>query len=180
MQIEAAPLVNPPHSTTAEHEGDQSPVRSPELGSLPTPPRPDSAERLAHTASAANSDMNQATAISQFLEEKSAIPSFDRVENISENRVPLGTGRGDKQTWVVRHSLWLHDQKQRAAVSTERTDSGEAHENPWKPCQPSEDAKEWNGVEGLDGAPPGVDLDCPATPPVTNGPTVTDAVERTG
>jgi hypothetical protein len=115
------------------------------------------------------------------MEEKSAIPSFDRVENISENHVPLGTGRGDKRTWVVRHTLWLHDQKERAAVSTERTrsDSGEAHENPWKPCQPSEDAKEWNGVKGLDGTPPGVDFDCPTPPPVTDGPSDMD-VGRTG
>ena len=181
MQIEATPPVNPPHSTTADHEGDRSPVRSPELGSLSDPPCPDSAERLDHAASTGNTNMNQATAISQFLEERSAIPSFDRVEPISENRVPLGTGRGDKQTWVVRHTIWLHDQKQRAAVSTEgtRSDSGEAHENPWKPCQPSEDAKEWNGVEGLEGTPPDVDLDSPATPPVTNSPTVTD-VQHTG
>ena len=181
MQIEAAPSVNPPHSTAADHGGDRSPARSPELGSFSDPPCPDSAERPAHAASAANSGMDQVTAISQFLEEKSAVPSFDRVENISENHVPLGTGRGDKQTWVVRHTIWLHDQKQRAAVSTEgtRSDSGEVHENPWKPCQPSEDAKEWNGVEGLDGTPPDVDLDCPATPPVNNGPTVTD-MQRTG
>src|SRR5258706_9539313 len=181
MQIEAAPSVNPPHPTTADHEGDRSPVRSPELGSFPTPPRPDSAERPACAASAANSGMNQDTAISQFLEEKLAEHSFDRVENISEKSVPLGTGRGDKKTWVVLHTFWLHDQKERAA-STERTrsDSGEGHENPWMPCQPSEDAKEWNGVEGLDGAPPDVDFDCPATPPVNNGPAVTDDVQRTG
>jgi len=181
MQTEAAPLVNPPHSTTADREENRFPLRGPESGSLPTPRSPDSAERLAHDASAADSDINQATAISQFIEEKSAIPSFDRVENISETHVPLGTGRGDKRTWVVRHTLWLYDQKERAAVSTERTrsDCGEVHENPWKPCQPSEDAKEWNGVEGLDGTPPDVDVDCPATPPVTDGPTVMD-VGRTG
>jgi hypothetical protein len=108
------------------------------------------------------------------------MPSFDRVESISENRVPLGTARADKQTWMVRYTIWLHDQRQRAAVSPEstRSDSGEAHENPWRPCQPSEDAKEWNGVEGLDSTPPDVDLDYPATSPVTDGPTVTD-VERT-
>ena len=121
-----------------------------------------------------------ATAISQFIEERSAVPSFDRVENISENLVPLGTGR-DRQTWTVRYALWLQDQKARAAISTEgtRSDSGEAHENPWKPCQPSGDAEEWNGAEGLDGTPPGVESNCPANPPVTDGPTVTD-VGRTG
>ena len=51
-----------------------------------------------------------------------------------------------------------------------RNDGGEAHENPWKPCQPSKDAKEWNGVEGLDGALPGVESDYPTTPLVTDGP----------
>ena len=137
-----------------------------ELGSFPPPPCPDSAESLADAASPANSDINWATEIAQFMEEKSAITSFDRIENISENRVPLGTGRGDKQTWVTRQTLWLHDQKQRAAVLTERTrsDSREAQENPWEPRQPSEDAKEWNGVKGLEGALPGVDLENPATP----------------
>ena len=86
-------------------------------------------------------------------------------------RTPLG-----RQNWTVRYLLWLQDQKTRTAVSTERTcsDSGEAHENPWKPSQPSEDAKEWNGVEELDGVPPGVAFDCPATPPVADSPAVTD------
>ena len=103
------------------------------------------------------------------------MPFFDRVETISKDLVPSGTER-DMQTWSVRYILWLQDQKARASVSTESTrgDSGEAHENPWKPCQPSEDAKEWNGVEELDDAPPGVDLDCPATPPVNDGAAVTD------
>lgn len=174
-------MINPPHSTTVDHEGDRSPVRNRESGSFPTLPSSDSAERPTNAASAANSDINQDTAISRFLEERSAVPLFDRVESISENSVPLGTGRGDKTTWVVRHSIWLHDQKQRTAVSTgsTRTDSGEAHENPWKPCQPSEDAVKWNGVKELDGTPPGVDLDCPDMPPVTDGPTVTE-VQRTG
>jgi len=180
MQIQAAPLVNPPHSTTADHEGDRSTVRNPESGSFPTLPSSDSAERLVHAVRAAKPVINQATAISQFMKERSAIPSFDQVESISEKHVPPAKGRGDKQTWVVRHTLWLYDQKQRAAVSTEstRSDGGEAHENPWKPCQPSEDAREWNGGEGLDGTPPGVDSDHSATSPVTDGPTATD-VQRT-
>jgi len=185
MQIQAAPLVDPPHSTTADRdadrEGDRSTVRNPESGSFPTLPSSDSAERLVHAVRAAKPVINQATAISQFMEEKSAIPSFDQVESISEKHVPLGgKGRGDKVTWVVRHTLWLCDQKQRAAVSTEstRSDGGEAHENPWKPCPPSEDARKWNGGEGLEGTPPGVDSDHPATSPVTDGPTATD-VQRT-
>ena len=121
-----------------------------------------------------------ATALSQFMEEISATPSFERVETISENLVPL-RARRDKSFWMVRYFLWIRDQKDRANVSTEgtRDNSGEAHENPWKPCQPSEDAKEWNGIEGLDGTPPGVDLDRPATPLETNEPTVTSE-ERTG
>ena len=137
-----------------------------ELGSFPTPPCPDSAERPAQAASSANSDITRAIGISQFMEEKSTIPSFNRIESISENRVPLRSGCGDKQTSVTRHTFWLHDQKQRTAVSSDRTrsDSGEAHENPWRPCEPSDDAKEWNGIEGLDGTPPGIDLESPATP----------------
>ena len=179
MQIKAAPLVNPPNRTTTDREEDQVPVRSLESGNCPSPPDSASVEGLAHAASATNSDTNRtpnmATTISQFMEEKSAIPSFDRVETISENLVPLGTTR-DRQTWTVRFFLWLQDQKTLAGVSAESTrgDSGEAHENPWKPCQPSEDAKEWNGVEELDGAPPGVEFDCPATPPVDDGIAVTD------
>jgi hypothetical protein len=114
--------------------------------------------------------------MSRFVEDKSAIPSFDRIEKISGTLVPSGTKR-DRQTWTARYFLWLQDQKERATVSTERThdDGGEAHENPWRPSQPSEDAKEWNGVEGLDGALPGVDFGRPATPPATDGPIVLGA-----
>jgi len=110
------------------------------------------------------------TTVAQYLEEKSAIPSFDRVETISENLVPLGT-KLDRRTWTVSYFLWVQDQKARVGgdATFARSDSGEAHENPWEPCQPSEDAKEWNGVKELDGAPPDVDFDCPATPRWSTG-----------
>lgn len=61
-----------------------------------------------------------------------------------------------------------------AAVSTEGTcsDGDEAHGNPWKPCQPDEDAKEWNGIEGIDGSPSVAGPSRPTTPSVTNEPAV--------
>lgn len=67
------------------------------------------------------------------------------------------------------------------AVSTERAcnDDDEAHENPWRPCQPGVDAKEWNGREGINGAPPGVGLNRRATPSVTDDFAVADK-DRTG
>ena len=70
---------------------------------------------------------------------------------------------------------------EREAVSTEGTcsDDDEAHGNPWKPCQPGEDAKEWNGIEGIGGAPSSVGLSRPATPSVTDKPVVAGE-ERTG
>jgi hypothetical protein len=177
MQIKAAPLVDPINPTTANHEEDRAPDRGPDSGNAPTPPVSGLEERLSHAASATNSNshhtLDMATTYYQYIEEKSATPSFDRVAKISKNLVQRVPGRGDKPTWTMRLILWLEDQKERAAEGA-RSDGGEAHENPWKPCQPSEDAEEWNGGEGLDGAPPGADIDPPATPPVTEGPTVSD------
>jgi hypothetical protein len=82
---------------------------------------------------------------------------------------------------AVRYVLWIQDQMVRAAVSTERTctDDDGAHENPWRPCQPSEDAEEWYGIEGIDGAPPDVGFSRPATPSVTDDLAVAGE-ERTG
>src|SRR5258708_4158663 len=81
MQIKAARMVNPPNLTTADREEDKVPVKSLDSGNSPTPPDSVSVEGLAHASSATNLDTNstpdKATTISQFMEEKSAILSFD-------------------------------------------------------------------------------------------------------
>lgn len=170
-------MVNPPNPTTTEHGEHSTPV---DPGNPPTP----RGSISSYVASATNSDTNQpidmATAMSQYIEENSAVRSFGPVERISEKLVPL-RARRERPIMSVRYFLWIRDQRERAAVSTEGACSNarEAHENPWKPCQPSNDAKEWNGIEGIDGAPPAVDVNCPTTPSVTDDPTVADE-ERTG
>ena len=173
-------MVNPLNITTADCEDyhNPAPVRSPDPGNPPTPQSSISSHIASGTNPDANPSLDMATAISQFMEERTAGPC-GRVEKISEKLVPL-RARRDRSTWTVRYFLWIRDQKDRVAASTKGTcnDDSEAHENPWKPCQPSEDAKEWNGIKGIDSAPPGADLDCSATPSVTDDPTVADE-ERT-
>ena len=132
-----------------------------------------------HLANGTNPDathtIDMATAMSQFMQEKFAVPSFDRVERISGKLVP-SRARRSRLIWTVHYFLWIRDQRDGVAISTEGThnDASEVHENPWKPCQPSEDAEEWNGISGIHGASPGVDLGCPATLSLTDGSTVTD------
>jgi hypothetical protein len=172
-------LVNLPDPTTTDLEGHGTPTWNPDPSKPPTP----EGSVSSYADSATNMDiahtLDMATSISQFMEEQSATPSFDRVENISESLVPPKAAR-DVQSILVRFILWITDQKERAAVATEaiRHDDGEAHENPWKPCQPSEDAKEWNGIEGVDGTLPDVGLHHPTTPSVMDGPIVTGEKSR--
>ena len=90
------------HSVRILRRGDAPEAAKDKLGRIPLglQPRgfgrgPDSAERLAHAASAATSNINQATMISQFMEE---IPSFDRVENISGK--PSPSWNGERAAWT--------------------------------------------------------------------------------
>ena len=59
-----------------------------------------------------------ATAMSQFMQEKSAVPSFDRIERISRKLGPLRARRG-RLIWMVHYFLWIRDHRDRVAISTE-------------------------------------------------------------
>ena len=168
-------MANDPNPTTTDHEGHDTPARDPDLSNPPTPPSSFSS----HAASATDPDiihtLDMTTTMARFKAEKSMTPSFDRIEKVSQNLVPRRAAR-DVPLWAVRYFLWIRDQKERVAIATQGTchNDDEGHENPWKPCQPSDDAKEWNGIEGIDGAPPGVDLARSATTSATDKPTIAD------